>query len=261
MLIEEFAKLRDYRDLLRLWTMRHIRIRYKQSLLGGAWAILQPLSLTLIFTIVFTYIVHVPTGGVPYPVFSYSAMLPWTFLAVSLAAAVTAITQDMNLVTKIYFPREILPASGVFAALVDLGVGALILIGMLLVYRLPLSPKIILIPVLVATQTALVLGLALIIAALNVYYRDFRFVVPLGIQLWFYATPIIYPLALVPEQLRPLYMLNPMTGIIEAYRAVLLYDAWPAWPYLLAAVAFSATALLGGYWIFKRLEASFADII
>ena len=261
MVTQELTKLYRYRDLLWLWTMRHIRVRYKQSFLGAAWAVLQPLSLTLVFSVVFTVIVQVPTDGVPYPVFVYTALLPWTFLASSVSLAVGSIVQDMNLVTKIYFPREILPTAIVLAGLADLAIGTLILFIMLVFYSMPIGPKIILLPALVVIQTILVTGLALIVSSLNVFYRDFRFLVPLGIQLWLYATPIIYPLSLVPERLQPLYMLNPMAGLIEAYRAILLYDQWPDFRYLLTATIIAIVLLVGGYWFFKRVEGVFADII
>lgn len=261
MVAYELGKLYQYRDLLRLWTARHIRVRYKQSLLGGAWAVLQPLSLTLVFSVVFTYIVRVPTDGTPYPIFVYSALLPWTFLASSISLAVSSIVQDMNLVTKIYFPREILPTAVVLAGLVDLAIGALILLVMMLFYSIPITAKLVLLPALVVLQTTLIIGIALIVAALNVFYRDFRFVVPLGIQLWLYATPIIYPLSLVPERIQSLYMMNPMAGLIESYRSVLLYDQWPNWDHLLSAAVVSVVLLLVGYWFFKRVESAFADII
>ena len=261
MVTQELTKLYRYRDLLWLWTMRHIRVRYKQSFLGAAWAVLQPLSLTLVFSVVFTVIVQVPTDGVPYPVFVYTALLPWTFLASSVSLAVGSIVQDMNLVTKIYFPREILPTAIVLAGLADLAIGTLILFIMLVLYSMPIGPKIILLPALVVIQTLLVAGLALIVSSLNVFYRDFRFLVPLGIQLWLYATPIIYPLSLVPERLQPLYMLNPMAGLIEAYRAILLTDEWPDPRYLLSAAVIAIVLLVGGYWFFKRVEGVFADII
>ncbi len=260
-MIEHLKTLYAYRELLWVWTFRDIKVRYKQSVLGGAWAILQPLSLMLIFSVIFTYFVKVPTEGIPYPIFSYSALLPWTFLATSISLAVPSLVQNMNLVTKIYFPREILPISVVAASFVDFLVASVVFVCMMLFYRVPFSITLLLMPVLVVMQTLLTVGVVLFASAVNVFYRDVRFVVPLAIQLWMYATPIIYPVTLIPERFRGLYMLNPMAGLIECYRAVALRATWPNWTYLGIVAGVSVGVFMLGYLYFKHVEWQFADLI
>ena len=253
--------LYQFRDLLFTWTSREIKVRYKQSVVGGLWAILQPLALMVIFTIVFGYFVQVPTGDIPYPIFSYSALLPWTFLATSISFAVPSLVTNMNLVTKIYFPREILPLASVAAAFFDLLIASILFLIMMLFYRLPPTLAWIWLPLLLFIQTLLILGVVFFMSTLNVYFRDIRFLIPLGLQIWMYASPIIYPLDLVPEQLRTLYMLNPMAGLIESYRRVLLAGQPPVWQNLLISAVISTLLFVGGYSYFKRSEKNFADVI
>ena len=260
-MLQHIRRLYQYRELLLIWIAREVKVRYKQSLLGGAWAMLQPLSLMVVFSVIFTNFVKIPSDGVPYPVFSYSALLPWTFFATSVSFAVTALTQNMNLVTKIYFPREILPAAAVAAAFVDFLVASIVFVAMLLFYRMPLGAPLLLVPLLVAIQVLLTLGIVLFASAVNVFYRDVRFVVPLGLQIWMYATPIIYPVSVIPERLRGLYMLNPMADLMEAYRATTLRGALPDLGYLGNAAILSILVFVLGYLYFKRVEGRFADII
>ncbi len=249
------------RELLWVWTAREVRVRYKQSLLGIVWAILQPLAFTLMFTVVFSFVVKVPTDGIPYPIFSFTALLPWTLLTASISFGVSSLVSNMNLVTKIYFPREILPLAAMAAAIVDFLVASLIYVGMLIWYRLPIYPTALLLPLLLAVQTALTLGIVLFGAAALVFYRDIRFMVPLTLQLWLYASPVIYPASLIPAQWQWLYGLNPMVGLLEGYRAILLHGAWPPLAAMTSAVVISTTLLITGYWWFKRVESSFADLI
>jgi lipopolysaccharide transport system permease protein len=260
-MLHDFRHLLDNRELLWVWTLRSIKVRYKQSLLGGLWAILQPLALMVVFTVIFTLFVRIPTDGTPYPIFSYTALLPWTFSAGAIGIGVTSLVNNMNLVTKIYCPREIFPIAAVAASLLDLGVAAVVFAGMMIAYGIPLKLTAIVLPVLLLIQVLLTLGIVLFTAALDVFYRDIQFVVPLGIQLWMYATPIIYPLSVVPERFRPLYLLNPMAVLIESYRAVMLHGTWPDWPYLLVALATASVVFLIGYVFFKRVEWQFADLI
>ncbi len=260
-MFREFKTLIAYRELLWMWTLREIKVRYKQSLLGGAWAILQPLSLMLIFSVIFTFFVKVPTEGIAYPLFSYSALLPWSLLAGSVSFAVPSLTQNFNLVTKVYFPREILPIAIVAASCLDFLLGLVVFVGMMVFYRAPFSPTLLLAPVLLFLQILLTLGLVLFASAVNVFYRDVRFVVPLAMQLWMYATPVIYPATSVPPRFRGIYMLNPMAGIIEAYRAIALRGVWPDWTYLGVAALLAGAIFLAGYAYFKRVEWQFADVI
>ena len=250
-----------YRELLWRWVVRNVKVRYKQSLLGIAWAILQPLSATIIFAVVFSRFVRVPTDGIPYPIFYYSALLPWTFSSSSITFGVSCLVNNMGLVTKIYFPREILPIAAVIASFVDFLIAAVIYVGMMIFYQVPVGPSWVWVPVLILIQIALTLGVVLFASALNVFYRDIRFVVPLGMQLWMYLTPIIYPLSMVPERFRALYMLNPMAGLIDSYRRIILQAQWPDSTNLLVAAVISVGIFFLAYLYFKRAEAAFADII
>ena len=255
------ANLYHYRDLLSLWTEREIRVRYKQSALGVAWAIIQPLTLTIIFTLVFSRLMQVDTGGIPYPVFAYSALLPWTFFSTSLAFGIPSLVNNLNLVGKIYFPREILPLASIGAALLDFAMASLVFAGMMLIYRIPLTLNALWAVPLLIIQLILTVGVTLIGAALIVFFRDVRFVIPLLTQIWMYASPVIYPATLVPAQWQTLYFLNPMAGIIDGYRRALTQGEPPNIPALLLATVVSCVLLLAGYIIFKRSEPLFADLI
>jgi len=255
------TNLYQARDLLRTWTTRNVRARYQQSALGWLWAVIQPAAQVALFSIIFTLIVPVDTGEIPYVVFSYVAMVPWTFLASSLSDMSDSLVGNMSLVTKIYFPREVLPVAAMLGRLLDFGVAAGLLVILIIFYRVPIFPAgWLFLPLILAVQVVLMLGLGLGLAALNVFFRDVRSLLVLGLQLWFYASPILYPLNMVPEQLRPLYMLNPMAGILEAYRAVLLLGQLPD-AYLALSALTSLVLFVIGYWFFKRVEFQFADIV
>lgn len=249
------------KDLLFAWTQRTIRGRYQQSLLGWLWAIIQPVASVAIFSVIFTRFVPVDTGAIPYPVFSYVAMAPWTFFATSLQDMTTSLTINFNLVTKVYFPREVLPVSSMLARLLDFGVASLVLVVLMILDRMPVTLSLLLfVPLILIVQILLILGVGLITSAANVFFRDVQPLLTLVTQLWFYASPIIYPVTLVPEKWRILYFLNPMAGILEAYRSVLLRQSVPDYTLLIAA-AESVLALAFGYWLFKRVEFQFADIV
>jgi lipopolysaccharide transport system permease protein len=249
------------RDLLREWTTRNIRARYQQSVLGWFWAIIQPAAQAAIYTVVFTLVVRIDTGTIPYVLFSYLAMVPWTLLATSLIDMSNSLVDNMSLVNKIYFPREILPVAALLARLMDFGVAALLVIILMVVYKIQFfAVGLLFLPVILVIQLILMLGIGLATAAANVFVRDIRSIMVLGIQLWFYATPIIYPATAVPENLRPYYFLNPMNGIIEAYRDVLLRSQYPG-SYLLFSAVISLIIFAIGYWFFKRVEFQFADIV
>jgi lipopolysaccharide transport system permease protein len=249
------------RDLLWTWTGRIIKARYQQSMLGGLWIIIQPLANVAIFSTIFTLFVPINTGAVPYPIFSYMALTPWMLLASSLNDMAESVVGNMQLVTKIYFPREILPLSSVLARLLDFVVAVSLLFVLMLLFRLPVFQMAWLcLPFILLIQLILIVGLGLIVAAANVFYRDVRSLLMLVIQLWFYASPIIYPVSLVPEQLRTIYNLNPMAGILEAYRAVLLNNSLPDSSFLTASVI-AGLIFVVGIWFFKHVEFQFADII
>ncbi len=255
------ATFSAYRPLLSAWIVRTIRARYKQSFLGGLWAVIQPTMATIIFSIVFTYFVPIDTGGIPYVLFAYTAMAPWTFFTTALMDMVESLVINMNLVSKIYFPREILPIAALLARLLDFGIASLLLIAMMIYFRIAVDPITLLyLPAVVAIQMALALGLGFIGAALNVFYRDVKHLVTLVIQLWLYASPIIYPIERVPDWLRPYYFINPMAGIIQSYRDILLKQQIPG-SYLFFSLAFAAVILLVGYRFFKKVEFQFADVV
>jgi len=255
------APLISSRELLVAWTVRTIRARYQQSLLGWFWAIVQPAASVAIYSLVFTLVVPVQTGGFPYPVFSYIAVVPWTLLSTSLTDMTGSLVGNIALVQKIYFPRQILAISAMAARLMDFGVAASLLVILMLAYHSPFFfSALIYLPLILVVQLMLTTGLGLACAALNVFYRDVQTVLVLVLQLWFYASPVIYPVSLVPERYTWIYYLNPMAGILQAYRDTLLTGAAPGL-YLLPAALFSLLLLLGGQWIFRRYEPLFADII
>lgn len=260
-MLQRLKHLYRYRDLLITWTQREIRVRYKQSFAGGLWAIMQPLALMIIFTIVFSVFARVPTDGIPYPIFSYTALLPWTLLSSAISFGVPSLTNNLNLVTKIYFPRVILPLASIGAAFFDFLIASLIFVAMMFFYRVALTSTILWVPLLLCIQVILMMGVVFLLSAVNVFYRDVRFVIPLLLQVWLYASPVIYPLTLVPEQYRLIYMLNPMAGLIDSYRRVILQGLPPEPAYLALSAVVSMILFVIGYSYFERAEPTFADVI
>lgn len=249
------------RDLLRQWTARTLRARYQQSVLGWLWAFIQPAAQTAVLTVVFTRLVRVDTAGVPYAAFAYVATASWAFLASSLADMTASLVENMNLVTKVYFPREVLPLASMLARLADFGIAAVLFAGLAWYFGIPLFPLgLLALPVIVLVNILLVAGIGLACAALNVFARDVRSLLVLATQLWLYASPVIYPLQAVPERYRGIYQLNPMVGIIEGYRAVLLNGQLPG-PSLALSAVVAAVVFILGYWFFKRMEFKFADMV
>jgi lipopolysaccharide transport system permease protein len=260
-MIANIRKLYLRKDLAWAWTYRIVRGRYQQSILGGLWAIIQPVATVIIFTVIFTFFVPVDTGTTPYIVFSYTAMVPWTLFSSSILDMVDSLVGNMNLVSKIYFPREVLPISSLMARLVDFLISFSLLIIFIIIYRVPIYiPGWLFLPIILLTQVILAFGLGLVGSALNVFYRDVKPIFTLGLQIWFYASPIIYPVSSVPERFRTIYFLNPMAGVIEAYRMVLINQELPG-AYFLVSVGIAAGIFLFGYWFFKRVEFQFADVI
>lgn len=260
-MLTQTQQLTKTRDLVWAWTVRTLRGRYQQSALGWLWAVIQPVATVAIFALVFTRILPVDTGGVAYILFSYAAVAPWTLLSTSLTDMAISLVQNMNLVGKIYFPREALPIAAMLARLADFGVSLTLLAILLVIYQIPVSwIGLSFLPLILLIQLALILGLGLGSAALNVFYRDVDPMLKLIIQVWFYASPILYPVSLVPKEWQWVYFLNPMAGIIAAYRDVLIYNTLPG-NYLLASALISLIILALGYWYFKRVEFQFADII
>jgi lipopolysaccharide transport system permease protein len=258
---QALRRLAHYRDLLYTLSVHRLKVRYKQSVLGPSWAVLQPLSLMLIYTAVFSRIARVPSEGTPYALFAYSALLPWTYFSTSLSTATNSLVSHVNLVTKVYFPREILPLTYVAAALIDFLTASTILAGMLFFYRVPLTAQALYVVPTVAILTMFAIAASLVLSAMQVRFRDIGVAMPLLLQLWMFATPVVYPLSLVPAKWRPLYVLNPMVGIIESFRRVILQGAAPEVHLLGIAAAISALFLPLAFVCFKRVEATAADII
>jgi lipopolysaccharide transport system permease protein len=255
--------LRDlwtYRELLYLLTWRDVKVRYKQTLLGAAWAIIQPLFTMLIFTLFFGKLAGIQSGNVPYPIFAYAALLPWTFFSNAVTNSSNSLIGSSNLITKIYFPRMMIPGAAVAAGLIDFAIAFLILIGLMVYYGVAVSIQILMLPVLVLLTTLLAVGVGMWMSALNVKYRDIRYALPFVIQLWMFVSPVIYPLSLVPEKWRWVLMLNPLTGVIEGFRSALF-----GWEFNWIALGLSAgvTVLLvvSSAYIFRRMEKDFADVI
>lgn len=259
-----FHNLRNHRELLWAWTARTVKARYQQSLLGILWTLAQPIAQVAIFTIIFTRVVPIDTGDIPYPVFNLTAMVPWLFFSAGLSDMVGSLVINMNLVTKIYFPREILPVAAMLARLLDFLISLVVLAALMLLFGMPIHWQgWLLMPFVVLIQALLCAGLGLIGAALNVFYRDIQHVFTLALRIWFYLTPIIYPVDRLqdfPEAIRSIYFLNPMAGVIEAYRALLLEGVLPD-STLATAAGVSLLIFVAGYWFFKRIEFKFADVV
>jgi lipopolysaccharide transport system permease protein len=249
----------QYRELLYFLVWRDVKVRYKQTALGAAWAILQPVLTMLVFSVFFGRLAKVPSDGVPYPVFAFAALLPWQLFAYSLSESANSLVASQNLIKKVYFPRLAIPIASVLAGLVDFGVAFLILLGLMVYYRIPLTPAIAMLPVfvLLAIVTALAVGLWL--SALNVQFRDVRYTIPFLTQFWLFATPVAYPVSLVPEKWRVLYGLNPMAGVVQGFRWALFGNS--IGPGTIVAVSAVAVAglLVGGLAYFRRMERTFAD--
>ena len=260
-LLRELRGLWQYRDLFYTLTVHRIKVRYKQSVLGLAWAILQPLSLMLIYTVIFSVIAKLPSEGAPYAVFAYAALLPWTFFSTSLTSATTGLVSHSQLVTKVYFPREILPLTYVSASLFDFTIASSFLIALFVYYGVGLtSYALYAIPILVLL-TALATAFGLFLSAVQVRFRDIGVAMPLLLQIWMFATPVVYPLSAVPQRLRGIYALNPTVGVIENFRRVMLQGVAPDLHSLATSAIAAAILLPLAYLYFKRVEATMADII
>jgi lipopolysaccharide transport system permease protein len=258
---DHLAQLRDYRDLLYTLSAHRISVRYKQTSLGVIWAVLQPLLMMVIFTAVFSVLARMPSDGLPYALFAYSALLPWTFFSTSVTNATNSLVSHTQLITKVYFPREILPATYVIAGLFDFAIGFLVLLGLMWWYHVPLTREAWYLLPLLALLAAWILAVSLVLAAIQVRFRDIGVAMPVLVQALMFASPIIYPLTAVPAQWRSWYLLNPMAGIVSAFRDVLLRHASSDPEPIRFAVIVTAVALPLAYLFFKRAEATMADLI
>ena len=249
-----------YRDLLAILMMRDIKVRYKQTILGAAWAIIQPLFTMLIFTLLFGKLAGMPSDGIPYPIFAYAGLLPWTFFSNAVTNSGNSLVGNSNLITKVYFPRMVIPMASVGSGLVDFAIAFILMIALMFYYSVELSLNILMLPVLVILTSLLAIGIGMWTSALNVKYRDIRHALPFVIQLGLFISPIIYPPTIVPEKWRWVLVFNPMTGIIEAYRSAILGRPFD-WFQLGASLVITVSILFYATITFKRMEKSFADII
>ena len=254
-------ELWDYRELFYFMTWRDVKVRYKQTALGAAWAVLQPFLTMVAFSLFFGSLAGISSGDVPYPVFAYAALVPWTFFATAVALAGNSLVEQERILTKVYFPRLIVPTAAVLACLVDFAIAFVVLLGMMLVYGIVPSLAILTLPffVVLAATTALAIGLWL--SALNVLYRDVRYVIPFLVQLGLFVSPVAYPSSLVPEPWEAVYGLNPMAGVIEGFRWALLGESQAPGLMLAVSVLVVAALLAGGLLYFRRMERSFADVV
>lgn len=260
-MISWMLELWNFRELLVALTLREIKVRYKQTILGAAWAILQPASLTIIFTLVFGVFLKVNSGGIPYPVFAFSALVPWTFFSNSISFGSLSVVNNGNLVTKVYFPREILPLASVFAALFDFVMAAFVFIILMIIYKTPVSLNLLYVLLLVPSIVFLTAGISFIFSAINVLFRDIRFVIPLVLQIWFFLTPVIYSTSQIPEKYQIFIRINPLVSLIENFRKVTVYGQSPNVSEISTYLLISLIVFFGGYWFFKSKEKIFADVM
>lgn len=258
----QLGELWKHREVLYFLIWRDIKVRYKQTALGAAWAVIQPFLTMLIFSIFFGRLAKVPSDGLPYPLFSYSALVPWTFFATGLSLASNSLVSSSNLITKVYFPRLTVPLAAVFVGLLDLVIAGSLLILMMVYYHQRVTLQVIWVPALVLLALITSAGVSLWFSALNVKYRDVRHVLPFVVQIWMFATPIAYPSSIVPARFRAIYALNPMAGVIEGFRWAMLGDnhARPGVMLLVSGVI-AVLVLISGAYFFRRLETTFADIV
>lgn len=249
------------RDLVISFAVRDIKARYKQTALGVAWALIQPLSMMVVFTLVFSLFAKIPSDGIPYPVFAYSALIFWTFFSNTIAGGTAAITSNGALIRKIYFPRETLLLSILLAGLLDLAVASLLFFGMILYYKIALTAAALWVIPLVLLQILLTLGVVSLTSTVHVHFRDIGHALPLLIQLWMFATPVAYPISVIPDWLRPVYLVNPMAAIIDGYRRAIILGVQPDLGALALSAAVTVMLLATGLTIFKRAEGTFADVI
>lgn len=251
----------QYRELLYFLIWRDLKVRYKQAAIGAAWAVLQPLLALLIFTAVFGYFAKLPSDGVPYPVFALVALLPWIYFAEALRRGATGLVDDSDLIRKIYFPRLVIPLAMVVAPAVDLAISFTLLVILMVWYGIAPTGNIVFLPLLLFLSLLLALSLALWLGPINVRFRDIKHTLPFVIQVWMYASPVVYPASMIPEQWRSLYSLNPMVGVIEGFRWALLDTSAPDFRAMGIGVLIVAGLLFGGVIYFRKMERFFADVI
>ena len=257
----ELRELWEYRELLYFLTWRDIKVRYKQTVLGAAWAVIQPLFMMLVFSLFFGKLAGVPSDGIPYPVFTFCGLLPWQLFAYSVTQAGNSLVGSQNLITKVYFPRLVVPISAVLGGVVDFAIAFVLLLAMMFYYGIVPGWQMVALPGLVLLAVMAALGVGLWLSALNVQYRDVRYTIGFMVQFWLFATPVAYPSSIVPEKWRVLYALNPMVGVVDGFRWALLgKPESPGVPLLISAIVVFLL-LAGGLYYFRRMEQQFADIV
>jgi lipopolysaccharide transport system permease protein len=258
----KLKELFEFRELLYFLIWSDLKVRYKQTVLGAAWAIIQPLAVMVVFAVFFGLVVRVPTGEIPYPIFAYSGLVVWTYFANSLSRASDSILDHESLITKVYFPRLLIPVAAVMAGLVDFAIAFAVLVALIISYGFVPTAAALTLPLFVLLAVMTALAVSLWLSALNAQYRDIRFLVPVLVQLWFFSTPIIYPTDLIPEGWRTLYeVLNPMVGVVESFRWALLGTGEPPSITLLISVVMVTAIFVSGLYYFRKMEKIFADVV
>jgi lipopolysaccharide transport system permease protein len=257
----DLGELWAYRGLFFFLVWRDVKVRYAQTVLGAGWAVLQPVLTMVVFTVIFGRLASMPSDGVPYPVFSLAALVPWTYFSGALSGASSSLVSNTNLITKVYFPRLVIPMAPVLAGLVDFGIAGVLLALVMAGYGISPSPvAIVVVPILIVTMMLTSAGVGCWMAALNIQYRDVKYVLPFMVQVWMYASPIVYPMSLVPEKYRFLYGLNPMAGVIEGFRSSLLGTRSVSWSVIGLAALVGVLLFVSGALYFRRTERIFADV-
>jgi len=256
-----FRDLWNHRELLYFLIWSDLKLRYKQTSLGAVWAVLQPFLTMIVYSIFLGRLARVPSDGIAYPVFVYTALVPWTFFSNALTTSSLSLIRHERVITKIYFPRLIIPISAIAAGLVDFGIAFVLLVGIVLFYGIVPTTAVVLLPLFMLLAAVTALAVSLWLSALNVQYRDVRYTVPFLTQVWMFMTPIIYPSSLVPERWHVLYGLNPMAGVVEGFRWSLLGQDNPSFSILLVSTAMTLLILIGGLYYFRRMEQTFADVV
>jgi lipopolysaccharide transport system permease protein len=257
----KFRELWEYRELLFFFAWRDIKVRYRQTVMGALWAIIQPFFTMVIFSLFFGRLANIPSDGVPYPIFSFTALVPWTFFANALAQSSNSLVSNANMVKKIYFPRLALPIATILAGVIDFAIAFLVLLGIMLYYGFVPTINIIWLPLLMMVALVTSLGVGLWLSAMNVQFRDVRYMIPFLTQAWLFLTPIAYPSSLLPEPWRILYGLNPMAGVVEGFRWALLGTDTAPGGMIIVSTLVAFTLFISGAFYFRRMEQSFADVL
>lgn len=257
----QLRDLWEYRELLYFLVWRDIKVRYKQTVLGAAWAVIQPFFMMVVFSLFFGYLAKVPSDGIPYPIFSYAGLLPWTFFANGLTQASNSMVGSANLITKVYFPRLVVPVSAVLSGLLDFAIAFVLLIGMMAYFGLRPTTAILWLPAFLVLALVTALGVGLWMSAMNVQYRDIRYVLPFLTQFWMFASPVAYPSSMLPRPWHTLYGFNPMAGVLDGFRWAMLGRGGEPGPMLAVSTFVAVTLLVTGAFYFRRMEKTFADLV